>query len=36
MFKGLERVKVIEPQKSRANDYHELYARWVSALKHYL
>jgi xylulokinase len=36
MFKGLERLKVIEPQRSRVNDYQELYARWSSVLKHYL
>jgi xylulokinase len=36
MFKGLERIKVIEPQKSRAGDYREIYARWASTLKRYL
>jgi xylulokinase len=33
MFKGLERVKIIEPQKSRTNEYHEIYATWLSTLK---
>jgi xylulokinase len=36
MFKGLERIKVIEPQKSRAGVYQEIYGRWESALKRYL
>jgi xylulokinase len=31
-FKGLERLKVIEPQNSRMNEYKELYNRWSSAL----
>jgi len=36
MFKGLECIKVIEPQKNRANDYQEVYASWLSVLKRYL
>jgi len=36
MFKGLECVKVIEPQRNRANDYQEVYASWSSVLKRYL
>ena len=36
MFKGLECIKVIEPQKSRATDYQEVYTRWSSVLKRYL
>jgi len=35
MFKGLERIKVIEPQKSRSKEYQEIYASWSSALKRY-
>jgi xylulokinase len=36
MFKGLERIKVIEPQKSRAGTYQKIYERWLSALNRYL
>jgi xylulokinase len=36
MFKGLERIKVIEPQKSRKSEYLEVYSRWFSALKRFL
>ena len=36
MFKGLTRVKIIEPQKSRTNEYREIYASWQSILKRYL
>jgi xylulokinase len=36
MFKGLERIKVIEPAKSRSMEYQEVYARWSSILKRYL
>ena len=32
-FKGLERLKIIEPQNSRSAEYQELYQRWSSALK---
>jgi xylulokinase len=36
MFKGLERIKVIEPQKSRSMEYQEIYTSWSSALKRYI
>jgi len=36
MFKGLERLKVIEPQNNRANDYQDIYSKWSSVLKRYL
>jgi xylulokinase len=36
MFKGLERIKVIEPQKSRAGTYQKIYERWLAALNRYL
>ena len=36
MFKGLERLKVIEPQKSRSMEYQEIYTYWSSTLKRYL
>jgi xylulokinase len=32
-FKGLERLKIIEPQNSRIAEYQELYQRWSSALR---
>jgi len=32
MFKGLERLKVIEPKKADANKYAELYNKWASML----
>jgi xylulokinase len=31
-FKGLERLKIIEPQHSRTNEYKELYERWSAVL----
>ena len=36
MFKGLERIKVIEPQKNRVKNYKEVYERWTSVLKRFL
>ena len=36
MFKGLECIKVIEPQKNRANDYQKVYSSWSSVLERYL
>ena len=36
MFKGLERLKVIEPQKSRSKEYQEVYQSWSSVLKRYI
>ena len=36
MFKGLECIKVIEPQRSQMNDYQEVYKSWLSVLKRYL
>ena len=36
MFKGLERIKVIEPQKNRTADYQKVYTSWSSTLKRYL
>jgi len=36
MFKGLERVKVIEPQRNRMQQYHDAYATWLSVLKRHL
>jgi xylulokinase len=36
MFKGLERLKVIEPKSANAAKYTELYERWASALNHIL
>ncbi len=36
MFKGLERLKVIEPQRSQTTNYQEVYASWSSVLKRYL
>ena len=36
MFKGLERIKVIEPQKNRTTDYQKVYTSWSSTLKRYL
>jgi xylulokinase len=36
MFKGLECIKVIEPLRSRAGKYLEVYAQWSSVLKRYL
>jgi xylulokinase len=36
MFKGLERVKVIEPQRSKSSQYHEVYAAWLSVLKQHI
>jgi xylulokinase len=36
MFKGLERLKVIEPQKSRSKEYQEVYTSWFSTLKRYI
>jgi xylulokinase len=35
-FKGLERLNIIEPQKSRMSEYKELYHRWSSALQRIL
>jgi xylulokinase len=32
-FKGLERLKIIEPQNFRSAEYQELYQRWSSALQ---
>ncbi len=32
-FKGLERLKIIEPQNSRLAEYQELYQYWSSALR---
>jgi xylulokinase len=31
-FKGLERLKIIEPQQSQKSKYQELYQHWSSAL----
>jgi xylulokinase len=36
MFKGLERLKVIEPKSENAAKYTELYERWASALNRIL
>ncbi len=36
MFKGLERLEVIEPKSANTNKYTELYKRWVSALNRIL
>jgi xylulokinase len=36
MFKGLERIKVIEPQRNRSQAYKEVYDRWANILKRYL
>lgn len=36
MFKGLERLKVIEPKKENKSKYTELYEKWASALKNIL
>jgi xylulokinase len=36
MFKGLERLKVIEPKSANAAKYTELYERWASALNRIL
>ena len=36
MFKGLERIKVIEPQNSRSKEYQEIYTSWSSTLKRYI
>ena len=32
MFKGLERLKVIEPKSTDAARYTDLYEKWVSSL----
>ena len=31
-FKGLERLKIIEPQQSQKSKYQELYQQWSSTL----
>ncbi|MGD1044600.1 MAG: FGGY family carbohydrate kinase [Bacteroidota bacterium] len=36
MFKGLERLKVIEPKSANAAKYTELYEKWASALNRIL